>query len=183
MSNITILEIQHFKAIIEKCELLEKLLVDDEKLTINKLKNKYNSLINNFNNENILVANKTKKEIGRFKSSVKKIIVSELCLKADWLDYEICDNCTDDEGFYYTDELCDKCKENVIFTDKYNDKNDLIIKKYHKKCDEVQFGEIEDEYILLSRKIKNIYNPDPLEIALKEIIRTRIISKYLEFNN
>ena len=72
-----ILEIKRHILIIDRCDKLLLLLNNDENIEIKAFKKKSVDIVNKYNNNNYTISNPSNREIGDFKSAMKKFITSK----------------------------------------------------------------------------------------------------------
>lgn len=154
------IEIEQHKIIVELSKKLLNVCFDSQKDIIkNLIKNSKNE-INNFNSKELTVVDASKSELGLFKSAVKKIIYGK-----------------------FLNVIISKINKDDYNEDDYYYKKDEIRNEFKNACNKTFFEkDLINKYILLSRKIENIYFQTPLEKALKETLHLQIITEFQNQN-
>lgn len=122
----------------------------------------------------------SKKELGAWLSTLKKIIVSKFFnyLKLDWATREYY-SCSCENG--HSKDCLDAFEKHELEWEKEWDKRVGYKQLIHKTIEETEFGMLRDKYILLYRRCK-WHDRTELETAFFEIIKQEIIEAYYKSN-
>lgn len=195
------IEIEQHKLIVEKSKELLDVCLDDDREYIKSVIEKSQQKINDFNEKNLTVVDFFKKELGSWSSTVKKIIYAKYCnpiidsidFKDESENYEymcekhkIYDDSFDD-WFFDLKDLCESCKNEYYKREKnyidFYKKKQKIFNEFKNACEKTNFSEeLKAKYILLNRKVEDIYKLKPLEKSIKEVIRIEILKTFQKQN-
>lgn len=200
-----LVEIEQHKLIVEKGkELLNVALYKD----FDYLKSMIEfskSIIDYYNNTNITVEDISNKENGIWNSIIKHIVcghfynpiinkMPEQVDRTDDIEYICKDHFLlytyedgTEEWLYDTDKFCKSCKKELLKRQKeyfdFIDEKDKIRDEFKKACDITVFcDDLKAKCILLIRKKTSSSDSDPLFLAIKNAIRTEILSTFQNQN-
>ena len=194
---------QH-KLIVERCENLLQVILKEDKHTITEIMMKSQSIIENYNEQNLTIINPTKTELGLFSSMVKRVIEGHYANKAikaigitdDPRTYDyLCDKeemqISTYEHYEYEyydyDLFCDSCrkehdKREILWYENIKKKND-IRDEFKNACNNTIFtDELRSRKISLSRSIIDKYYPTKLQQTLAKEIHKEVFEIFTKQN-
>ena len=199
------IEIEQHKLIVKNCKELLKVSLENDIDYLRNIINKSKNIIDNYNNENLTIVDVTKKEIGLWKSTIKKLVYgryyNSIIKKIDSHDdrsedFEYaCEEHKDiytyrdgaQDWFFNVDKFCSTCKKEYLKRDnetKIYYQNELNIQiEFKNACNNTIFcKDLRLRYILLNRRIPNKYKVEGLLLSIKDTIHTEILKTFQEQN-
>jgi len=176
-----ILEIERHKLIVSQSKLLLKLLQGDDAKAIEDILMRSKSEIDNHNNSARTICDITNIEDGKWRSTIKKVIIGKFTNyfrdnRALGSYPYGCEACND------SDVPCIECQKELA---EYQAKREVAEKKrdaFSRACEKTVFpDDLKFKYIILCRR-SMWPNQTPLELVLKELIHTEILSIFQSQN-
>lgn len=205
MNSIELIEIEQHKLIVEKCNELLKVCFKNDVDYLQKILKKSKKKIQDYNDKSLTIIDIRKKELGIWKSTIKKVvhgkyynpIIKNLDRYYDGSeDFEyLCEEhkeiytCADGtkDWFYNVDKFCSNCKKEYLKREKktkdFYDHKENIKTEFKNACDNTIFcKDLMLKYILLNRKLSNYNNQQPLLFAIKDTIHIEILKTFQNQN-
>ena len=184
MSGYDLLEIGRHRLIAERCGPLIDVLRGEDVDAVTDIMNRSKAKLDKYNKENRTVVDITKIEDGQWRGTVKKVVqgkfgMSHRKIRSKSPDYPPC-YCPEDED---CTEECNKAhSEMEPIIKKYYEKCHLLMNTIDNACNNTKFpDDLKFNYILL-RRTWNWPDLNPLQIALRDVIHTEILSIFQNQN-